>query len=157
MPQVSVYHLIAKGTIEEMVYLRQLYKQQLSSSILDGHSDESMADRQFEGAMGSGKVIFRGELFGCENLFQYSSSSILQRVRRKYEALSGGGAVDQRTKSVHGVDTSNLLSVDRLANYLTTSLEEHASQLDKGVDDDDVDVFSLLGIHPDVCTDTVPI
>ena len=33
---VSVYRLVSKGTIEEMVYLRQLWKQELHASCVDG-------------------------------------------------------------------------------------------------------------------------
>jgi SNF2 family DNA or RNA helicase len=33
---VNVYRLVAKGTIEEIVYMRQLYKQEIAKSILDG-------------------------------------------------------------------------------------------------------------------------
>ena len=32
---VNVYRLVAKGTIEEVVYMRQLYKQEIAKSIID--------------------------------------------------------------------------------------------------------------------------
>ena len=64
--------LITAGSIEENVYLRQVYKQQLSRNAVDGEN----ARRYFNAIQGQAK----GELFGIKNLF---------RVRRGRQCLTG--------------------------------------------------------------------
>ncbi|CAI5463945.1 unnamed protein product [Closterium sp. Yama58-4] len=68
---VSVYRLVAGGTVEEVVYLRQVYKQQQTNIAIEGASEE----RYFTGVQGS--KTHQGELFGVANLFQDHSTSIL--------------------------------------------------------------------------------
>ncbi len=63
---VRVYRLITAGGIEENVYLRQVYKQQLSRNAVDGEK----ARRYFEAIQGQAK----GELFGVANLFAVRNS-----------------------------------------------------------------------------------
>ncbi|KAI9341776.1 P-loop containing nucleoside triphosphate hydrolase protein [Zopfochytrium polystomum] len=66
---VSVFRFIAAGSIEEIVYGRQLYKQQ-QANIGYNASEER---RLFEGIEGDAKR--KGELFGMENLLAYESRS----------------------------------------------------------------------------------
>ncbi|XP_029019312.1 DNA excision repair protein ERCC-6-like 2 isoform X2 [Betta splendens] len=61
---VTVLRLISLGTVEEVIYLRQVYKQQLQSSVLGKES----ARRYFEAVQGHG--VHKGELFGIKNLFR---------------------------------------------------------------------------------------
>jgi SNF2 family DNA or RNA helicase len=91
--KVSVYRMISRGTVEEIVYMRQLYKINLQHVALsvtekkirkaDGFEEYTM----FEGVDGDSSC--RGELFGMENILQYHDGSILQSLREKYrlEAL----------------------------------------------------------------------
>lgn len=87
--------------------MRQLYKQQLQNSVLPqpdqdlnhhdrkdnkGGDDDKKGIKKgkkfkrgkFEGV--EGESTMRGELFGIENLFQFSQGSILQELRLKYSA-----------------------------------------------------------------------
>lgn len=75
---VTVYRLISRGTIEELMYMRQLYKTYLSQAALGGVSCGE--DRKFEGVEGESS----GELFGIYNLMQYEDCSILQRLQAEY-------------------------------------------------------------------------
>ncbi|GJP33578.1 hypothetical protein CLOM_g18104 [Closterium sp. NIES-68] len=68
---VSVYRLVAGGTVEEVVYLRQVYKQQQTNIAIEGATEH----RYFSGVQGS--KAHQGELFGVANLFQDHSESIL--------------------------------------------------------------------------------
>ena len=43
---VAVYRLIAAGTLEELIYTRQLYKQQQAAVAIEGAQE----DRYFQGA-----------------------------------------------------------------------------------------------------------
>ncbi|KAF4072241.1 hypothetical protein AMELA_G00260820 [Ameiurus melas] len=61
---VKVFRLISLGTVEEIIYLRQIYKQQLQSSVIGNEN----ARRYFEAVQGiDGQA---GELFGIRNLFR---------------------------------------------------------------------------------------
>ena len=65
---VTVYRLVAQGTLEEIIYMRQLYKQTLKNAVIgnsSGGDEEEPA--QFEAIQGEVK----GELFGLENILQY--------------------------------------------------------------------------------------
>lgn len=62
---VEVYRLISVGTVEEVVYARQIYKQQQANIGYEASEER----RYFRGVQGdSGQ---RGELFGVENLMSF--------------------------------------------------------------------------------------
>jgi len=60
---VEVFRLISQGTIEEIVYARQIYKQQQANIGYDASNER----RYFRGVQGSE----HGELFGLENIFSF--------------------------------------------------------------------------------------
>ncbi|WOL07703.1 switch 2 [Canna indica] len=60
---VIVFRLLAAGSLEELVYSRQIYKQQLSNIAVSG----KMEKRYFQGVQDCKE--FQGELFGICNLF----------------------------------------------------------------------------------------
>ncbi|KAM7092610.1 DNA excision repair protein ERCC-6-like 2 isoform 2-T2 [Molossus nigricans] len=64
---VKVFRLISLGTVEEIMYLRQVYKQQLQCVVVGSEN----AKRYFEAVQGSKE--HRGELFGVCNLFKLRS------------------------------------------------------------------------------------
>ncbi|KAL9822217.1 DNA excision repair protein ERCC-6-like 2 isoform 2-T3 [Geothlypis trichas] len=61
---VKVFRLISLGTVEELMYLRQVYKQQLHCAVIGTEN----ARRYFEAVQGSKE--HQGELFGIHNLFK---------------------------------------------------------------------------------------
>ncbi|NWY29215.1 ER6L2 protein, partial [Pheucticus melanocephalus] len=61
---VKVFRFISLGTVEEMMYLRQVYKQQLHCAVIGTEN----ARRYFEAVQGSKE--HQGELFGIHNLFK---------------------------------------------------------------------------------------
>ncbi|XP_076021280.1 DNA excision repair protein ERCC-6-like 2 isoform X2 [Genypterus blacodes] len=61
---VTVLRLISLGTVEEIIYLRQIYKQQLQCSVVGKEN----ARRYFEAVQGNDG--HKGELFGIKNLFR---------------------------------------------------------------------------------------
>ncbi|XP_009944387.1 PREDICTED: DNA excision repair protein ERCC-6-like 2 [Leptosomus discolor] len=61
---VKVFRLISLGTVEEIMYLRQVYKQQLHCAVVGSEN----AKRYFEAVQGS--KDHQGELFGIHNLFK---------------------------------------------------------------------------------------
>ncbi|GMP54604.1 hypothetical protein CsSME_00019714 [Camellia sinensis var. sinensis] len=67
---VVVFRLLAAGSLEELVYSRQVYKQQLSNIAVSGR----MEKRYFEGVQDCKE--FQGELFGICNLFRDLSDKL---------------------------------------------------------------------------------
>ncbi|KAM4049432.1 DNA excision repair protein ERCC-6-like 2 [Anomaloglossus baeobatrachus] len=61
---VKVLRLISLGTVEEIIYLRQVYKQQLHCAAIGSEN----AKRYFKAVQGSKE--HKGELFGLHNLFK---------------------------------------------------------------------------------------
>jgi hypothetical protein len=89
---VEVFRLVSSGTIEEIVYARQIYKQQ-QANIGYNASEER---RYFKGVMDQAEK--KGELFGLENLFTFQENSVLLRdIMHKTniaETKAGINAVD---------------------------------------------------------------
>ena len=67
---VKIFRLISAGCIEEIIYLRQLYKQQLAANSVDGCT----AKRLFTAVQGDKKR--KGELFGIKNLLSVRVSAL---------------------------------------------------------------------------------
>ncbi|XP_074560685.1 LOW QUALITY PROTEIN: switch 2-like, partial [Curcuma longa] len=67
---VTVFRLLAAGSLEELVYSRQIYKQQLSNIAVSG----KMEKRYFQGVQDCKE--FQGELFGICNLFHDLSDKL---------------------------------------------------------------------------------
>ncbi|PWY91174.1 hypothetical protein BO70DRAFT_410912 [Aspergillus heteromorphus CBS 117.55] len=70
---VEVFRLISAGTIEEIVYARQIYKQQQANIGYNASSER----RYFKGVQE--KKDRKGELFGLDNMFGYKNHNILLR------------------------------------------------------------------------------
>lgn len=94
---VQVYRLITLGTIEEMIYVRQIYKQQLSDTTLKGVK----APRYFEGVQGDRRQ--QGELFGIKNLLCWKEGGVLKDIQDAYQR-----------------DRDDLLIHENQAQYTTT-------------------------------------
>ncbi|KAG8627363.1 hypothetical protein KVT40_004846 [Elsinoe batatas] len=73
---VEVYRLVSAGTVEEIVYARQVYKQQ-QANIAYSASEER---RYFKGVQGTED---RGEIFGLKNMFSYKDGVVLQEIVNK--------------------------------------------------------------------------
>jgi hypothetical protein len=97
---VKVFRLVSRGTIEELKYLRCVYKTQLQSeTIVDVHdSDRPKASRTFRGV--EGDVSRKGELFGGENLLKFKDGTFMNYASRMSESRQYGVGVH---------DTNNLL------------------------------------------------
>ncbi|KAK2756960.1 hypothetical protein FQN54_004928 [Arachnomyces sp. PD_36] len=91
---VEVFRLVSAGTIEEIVYARQIYKQQQANI---GYN-ASVERRYFKGVQE--KKDQKGEIFGLANMFEYQNNNIVLRdiVNKTNVAESKAGV------SVIGVD-----------------------------------------------------
>lgn len=70
---VEVFRLVSQGTLEEIVYARQVYKQQMSSIGLSATSER----RYFTGVQD--RKDQKGEIFGLHNLFAYQDDNVVLR------------------------------------------------------------------------------
>jgi superfamily II DNA or RNA helicase len=68
---VTVFRLVCRGTIEELKYMRQVYKTQLKSETIveDSDIDRATTVRFFRGVAGDKER--KGELFGMVNLIKF--------------------------------------------------------------------------------------
>ncbi|XP_056143313.1 DNA excision repair protein ERCC-6-like 2 [Lampris incognitus] len=90
---VTVLRLISLGTVEEVIYLRQVYKQQLQSSVVERES----ARRYFEAVQGADGQ--KGELFGIKNLFRLQTQGTC--LTRKILEREGQVEAGVTTTSTH--------------------------------------------------------
>ncbi|XP_020578649.1 switch 2 [Phalaenopsis equestris] len=80
---VVVFRLLAAGSLEELVYTRQIYKQQLSNIAVSGKVEK----RYFEGVQDCKE--FKGELFGICNLFRDLSDKLFTSEIIEMHAKNG--------------------------------------------------------------------
>ena len=84
----SVYRLVSAGTVEEMMYDRQIYKHQMAVVALDGQCTR----RYFDGV--AGMKGQEGELWGMANLFRFNptdsvmTDKIIKRVTNAEERIA---------------------------------------------------------------------
>ncbi|CAD0114146.1 unnamed protein product [Aureobasidium uvarum] len=93
---VEVFRLISAGTVEEIVYARQIYKQQQANIAYNASTER----RYFRGVQDTADK--KGEIFGLLNLFSYEGENLVLRdiVNKTNIAESKAGV------SVVGLDTS---------------------------------------------------
>lgn len=114
---VKVFRLISLGTVEEIIYLRQIYKQQLQSSVIGNEN----ARRYFEAVQGADGQA--GELFGIRNLFRLQTDGtcltrrILEREGRVEVGIMTAStqATDERVQKL--VSSRPSLDLSRECSY----------------------------------------
>jgi SNF2 family DNA or RNA helicase len=105
---VKVVRLVAQGTIEEHMYMRQLYKVHLKQQALGDKDETLQAARIFRGVVGDKNR--KGELFGTENLLNYKDGSFMLDVWKssgRTIASSGSGSPQMHCTE----DVSNALNM----------------------------------------------
>ncbi|KAI9846813.1 MAG: hypothetical protein M1838_001136 [Thelocarpon superellum] len=86
---VEVFRLVSAGTIEEIVYARQIYKQQQANI---GYT-ASMERRYFKGVQGQRDQ--KGEIFGLTNLFTFGTDDVvLREIVNKTNVAESRAGVD---------------------------------------------------------------
>ncbi|XP_041089357.1 DNA excision repair protein ERCC-6-like 2 isoform X1 [Polyodon spathula] len=103
---VKVFRLISLGTVEEIIYLRQVYKQQLQCAVVGSEN----AKRYFEAVQGS--EMHSGELFGIQNLFRMQTEGscltreILERDGRVESGIMTAVTRMREETPVRGMETT---------------------------------------------------
>jgi SNF2 family DNA or RNA helicase len=90
---VVVFRLVSMGTIEELKYLRQVYKTQLKNeTIVDTDKEKrEVAARLFRGVAGDKER--HGELFGLANLLRFEDGTFMQYGEESRDSHRYGGDV----------------------------------------------------------------
>lgn len=90
---VKVFRLVSRGTIEELKYLRQVYKTQLQKETIVNveDTDRSKAKRLFRGV--EGDKSRKGELFGIENLLKFKDGHFINYASKVSESKQYGVGV----------------------------------------------------------------
>ena len=94
---VEVFRLVSAGTIEEIKYARQIYKQQQANIVYTASTER----RYFSGIQN--KSTQKGEIFGLQNIFAYAGDNVvLQNIMHKTNVAEARAGV-----SVAAVDLAS--------------------------------------------------
>ncbi|XP_038137424.1 DNA excision repair protein ERCC-6-like 2 isoform X2 [Cyprinodon tularosa] len=125
---VTVLRLISLGTVEEVIYLRQVYKQQLQCSVVGKES----ARRYFEAVQGN--CDHKGELFGLKNLFrlQIEGTCLTRRILEREGRVEAGVITTQTHKQAEKEikESKNEEHEDLPKEGTPSDDEEHAANID---------------------------
>lgn len=94
---VHVYRLLGAGSLEELVYARQVYKQQ---QMRIGY-EASVQTRYFGGVQND--AARQGELFGIKNIFKLHEEQLATKmaVRTHHSTLKGGLLISAQIEQAH--------------------------------------------------------
>ena len=92
---MKVYRLVARGTIEELKYLRQIYKTQLKDQTITSTDEQSsnLPKKQFRGV--AGDKDNKGELFGMANLLKFRDGTFMNYQSSALRSSKADSAIDQ--------------------------------------------------------------
>jgi SNF2 family DNA or RNA helicase len=101
---VKVFRLVSTGTIEELKYLRQVYKTQLKTETIIESKDEDRekSARLFRGVAGDKER--KGELFGLANLLKFKDGTFMDYASNKADTRQYGVGVTQTENLLQSVD-----------------------------------------------------
>ncbi|KAF3925218.1 hypothetical protein ABW20_dc0103883 [Dactylellina cionopaga] len=119
---VEVFRLVCAGTIEEMVYARQIYKQQQANI---GY-EASFERRYFTGVMKDASR--RGELFGLKNLFTFHQENVVLQ-----EIVNKTNVAESKT----GIAIINLPDADEAVRFEEEDNDDIISQIQAMVSSQD--------------------
>jgi DNA excision repair protein ERCC-6-like 2 len=104
---VEVFRLVSAGTIEEIVYARQIYKQQQANI---GYN-ASMERRYFKGVQNQKGQ--KGEIFGLQNLLTFHGDDVVLRdIVNKTNVAEAKAGVNILDVDMNNADEDNPLAVD---------------------------------------------
>ncbi|KAJ8599704.1 hypothetical protein CTAYLR_004727 [Chrysophaeum taylorii] len=126
--RVDVYRLVSQGTIEEIAFMRQIYKLKIIETGFEG--SKGVEDGfKFYGVKGE----YNGELFGNENLLQYSEESFIAKLKRKpkkkkktKEGGSLGGLACEDASEL--IDNNNAADILKSIGIEATSNDDYMSK-----------------------------
>ncbi|CAN6292907.1 unnamed protein product [Urochloa humidicola] len=124
---VTVFRLLGAGSLEELVYSRQIYKQQLSNIAVSGKIEK----RYFEGVQDDKK--FQGELFGICNLFRDLSDKLFTSEIIEMHGEHGKNSATEATGIREIVDTDLFGSQENKKSSTATTDSDNQKFDDFGI------------------------
>ena len=148
---VLVIRLVTRGTIEELKYIRQIYKVQLKQDTIGDveGGEKKKAARMFRAVQGDKDR--KGELFGIENLLRYKDGSFMDDLWKsntsEYDGIdkkvagleSRLGLVSAKyvAKGIQGMNEEAVDDIGRNPNeWIEAPLGKQSSSADSHGDDD---------------------
>lgn len=108
--------------------MRQLYKQQLQNAVPIWQETTTTKDFKRGKFVGvDGEANMRGELFGIENLLQFSATSILQSLRAKYDQNSIKRKNKADINSIPGLDGLDKVDVQEAMEQLAKEVANYST------------------------------
>ncbi|KAJ4977054.1 hypothetical protein NE237_002160 [Protea cynaroides] len=127
---VVVFRLLAAGSLEELVYSRQVYKQQLSNIAVSG----KMEKRYFEGVQDCKE--FQGELFGICNLFRdLSDKRFTSEIIESHEKRGEEYEPQNRKAGPTELGKNLVPSKEESESFLSGLKSRESDDLDKAITD----------------------
>lgn len=118
---VEVYRLVSQGTIEEVVYARQIYKQQQANIGYTGSTER----RYFQGVQD--RRDQKGEIFGLRNLFAYENENIrLRDIVNKTNVAESRAGVKFHDLDLEQAEASQDSDSQHKAETTSIKLEQEA-------------------------------
>lgn len=113
---VKVFRLVCRGTVEELKYLRQVYKTQLKSETIIDVADQKRASaaRFFRGVAGAKER--KGELFGITNLLKFRDGTFMNYAPKESESCQYGVGVHDTTKVLEIVQNMTEEEFEEIGN-----------------------------------------
>uniref|UniRef100_A0A0A9DPP6 Helicase C-terminal domain-containing protein n=1 Tax=Arundo donax TaxID=35708 RepID=A0A0A9DPP6_ARUDO len=124
---VTVFRLLGAGSLEELIYSRQIYKQQLSNIAVSGKIEK----RYFEGVQDDKK--FQGELFGICNLFRDLSDKLFTSEIIEMHGEHGKSTTAEATGIREIVDTDIFGAQENKKSSMATTDTEDQNLVDCGI------------------------
>lgn len=142
-----MYRLVARGTIEELKYLRQIYKTQLTDQTIgstDGQASELPKKKEFRGVAGDRDN--KGELFGAANLLKYRDGTFMNYQSSSMSSKNADSAIDQVVfddllATVRGVSEDDIDGDDQMAAMDALMKQRGAGAPKRDLDDDDESAY----------------
>lgn len=114
---VQVFRLVSVGTVEEIVYARQIYKQQQANIGYNASKER----RYFQGVQDNKDM--KGEIFGLKNIFAPLSENVrLKDIVNKTNVAEARGAFE-----IAGLDLEAGQEDEEAASALTDQMKEDAA------------------------------
>uniref|UniRef100_A0A7S3NMI7 Helicase n=1 Tax=Aureoumbra lagunensis TaxID=44058 RepID=A0A7S3NMI7_9STRA len=136
--KVRIYRLLSIGTIEELKWMRQIYKRKMTAAGFTTSEEFDVNGLRFEGV----KDEVKGELFGMENMIKFSETSRLDELQRENKVSQNIPPETNPTENIF-VEVNSI--EDLIAQEIEKEIEEIGDRADdyisKRYDDNDEDVM----------------
>jgi DNA excision repair protein ERCC-6-like 2 len=121
---VEVFRLISQGTLEEIVYARQIYKQQQASIGYNATSER----RYFAGVQDRKEQ--KGEIFGLNNLFAYQGESVVLRdIVNKLNISESRAGVRLASLEIDEEDDGELVKTEQSEDVEDAAISQLAAEI----------------------------